>query len=58
MPDKRTYHPGNRRDSYNLRRAMLLGILAPIALLSALLVLLLHSGRSAHSRPGCRARSN
>ncbi|MFN2287291.1 MAG: sensor histidine kinase [Chromatocurvus sp.] len=40
MPDTRTSHQGNRRDSYNLRRAMLLGILAPIALLSALLVLL------------------
>lgn len=40
MGNSGTSHPGNRRGSYDLRRAMLLGILAPVALLSALLVLL------------------
>lgn len=39
MPEAPHLLPDNRRRRYDLRRAMLLGILAPIALLSALLVL-------------------
>ncbi|MEQ8517116.1 MAG: HAMP domain-containing sensor histidine kinase, partial [Chromatocurvus sp.] len=39
MPDTPASNAGSRRRTYDLRRAMLLGILAPIALLSALLVL-------------------
>lgn len=39
MPEAPQVAPGNRRRRYDLRRAMLLGILAPIALLSAVLVL-------------------